>query len=171
MALRKARLLQKAGALIRLVAPEVSAELTSLVQESGGTVLLQPYEERHLQDVVLVISATDQPDINQQVSMDCRARKLPVNVVDNPKLCSVVMPAIVDRSPLMIGIGSGGEAPVLARVLRAQLESSIPAAYGRLAEFASRFRNAVKQRFTDDEQCQAHHFPVNIAHLPDLPIG
>jgi uroporphyrin-III C-methyltransferase/precorrin-2 dehydrogenase/sirohydrochlorin ferrochelatase len=151
VALRKARLLKKAGALIRLVAPEVSAELTSLVQEGGGIVLLQSYEEQHLQDVVLVISATDQPDVNRQVSSDCRARKLPVNVVDNPELCSVVMPAIVDRSPLVIGIGSGGEAPVLARILRAQLESTIPATYGRLAEFASRFRNVVKQRFTDGE--------------------
>jgi len=152
VALRKAWLLQKAGALIKLVAPQVNPELVRLVRESGGILLLEPYRADLLQDVVLVISATDQADINRQVSGDCRARNLPVNVVDSPELCSVIMPAIVDRSPLVIGISSGGEAPVLARIVRAQLESTIPAAYGRLAAFASRFRQAVKQRFTDGEQ-------------------
>jgi uroporphyrin-III C-methyltransferase/precorrin-2 dehydrogenase/sirohydrochlorin ferrochelatase len=152
VALRKARLLQKAGALIKLVSPEVGPELVRLVEEGGGSLLLEPYSAAHLPGVVLVISATDQPDINRQVSADCRALCLPVNVVDNPELCSVIMPAIVDRSPLVIGISSGGEAPVLARILRAQLESTIPAAYGRLAGFASRFRHAVKQHFADGEQ-------------------
>lgn len=152
VALRKARLLHKAGAVIKLVAPEVGPELAQLVKQSGGVIFLETYREDLLNDVVLVISATDQPDINRRVSADSRARNLPVNVVDNPELCSVIMPAIVDRSPLVIGISSGGEAPVLARILRAQLESTIPAAYGHLASFASRFRQAVKQKFADGEQ-------------------
>lgn len=151
IALRKARLLTKAQALVTVVAPEVGAELESIVTESGGSVCREPYNEAFLNQAVLVISATDREDINRQVAADCQARRLPVNVVDSPELCSVIMPAIVDRSPLMIGISSGGEAPVLARMVRAQIETTIPGAYSRVAEFASRFRDRVKAHFGDGE--------------------
>ncbi|HSX84964.1 MAG TPA: siroheme synthase CysG [Cellvibrio sp.] len=151
IALRKARLLIKAHALVTVVAPEIGHELESMVLANGGSVHREPYSERCLDQVVLVISATDQADINQQVAEDCHQRRLPVNVVDSPALCSVIMPAIVDRSPLMIGISSGGEAPVLARMVRAQIESAIPGAYSQLATFASRCRDRVKAHFADGE--------------------
>lgn len=152
IALRKARLLAKAGAIIRVVAPEVGAELQSLIQSSAGEWIKDVYSASYLDDVVLVISATDIEEVNQIVAADCRRRQIPVNVVDNPRLCSVIMPAIVDRSPLIIGITSGGEAPVMARMVRSLLESSIPAAYGKLAQLASAFRERVKTRFADGEQ-------------------
>jgi uroporphyrin-III C-methyltransferase/precorrin-2 dehydrogenase/sirohydrochlorin ferrochelatase len=151
IALRKARLLVKAQARVIVVAPEVSGELESMVIEGGGSVHRELYREAYLDQVVLVISATDQPDINRQVAEDCQRRRLPVNVVDSPELCSVIMPAIVDRSPLMIGISSGGQAPVLSRMVRAQIESAIPAAYSRVATFASRCRDQVKAHFTDGD--------------------
>ncbi|MCR6652323.1 MAG: siroheme synthase CysG [Cellvibrionaceae bacterium] len=151
IALRKARLLSKANAVIRVVAPDIGKELETLAVASGGNVLRESYSDVHLDQVVLVISATDNTSINRQVAEDCHARRLPVNVVDTPELCSVIMPAIVDRSPLMIGISSGGEAPVLARMVRAQIESAIPGAYGRLADLASRFRERVKSHFPDGE--------------------
>lgn len=151
IALRKARLLKKAGARIAVVAPEVLEELAALVVDGGGAVLREPYNNTHLEDVVLVISATDVIEVNRQVAEDCHSRRLPVNVVDNPAMCSVIMPAIVDRSPLVIGISSGGEAPVLSRIVRAKLESVIPAAYGRLAQFASRLRDRVKQHFPEGD--------------------
>lgn len=152
IALRKARLLHKAGTAIKMVAPAAGDELQALVGESGGEWIKSLYEPQHLDGVVLVISATDIEDVNRRVAEDCRQRQIPVNVVDNPQLCSVIMPAIVDRSPLVIGITSGGEAPVLSRMVRALLESSIPAAYGQLAQLASRFRGRVKERFGDGEQ-------------------
>ena len=151
IALRKARLLIKAQALVTVVAPEVSGELESMVIEAGGSVHRELYREAYLDQVVLVISATDQPDINRQVAEGCQRRHLPVNVVDSPELCSVIMPAIVDRSPLMIGISSGGQAPVLSRMVRAQIESAIPAAYSRVAPVASRCRDQVKAHFTDGD--------------------
>lgn len=151
IALRKARLLSKAQAMITVVAPDIGAELEALVLAGGGSVRRETYSDSHLSQVVLVISATDIAEINHQVAEDCHARRLPVNVVDSPELCSVIMPAIVDRSPLMIGISSGGEAPVLARMVRAQIESAIPSTYGRLAAFASRFRDRVKAQFADGE--------------------
>lgn len=151
IATRKARLLHKAGAIIHVVAPEVESELLSLVEHSNGSVSRVPYDARFLAGKTLVISATDDRSINEIVAHDCHQRYLPVNVVDNPDLCSVIMPAIVDRSPLVIGIASGGEAPVLARKIRTQLESSIPAQYGDLAKLASQFRQSVKNTFPSED--------------------
>ncbi|MFR0690738.1 siroheme synthase CysG [Enterobacterales bacterium AE_CKDN230030158-1A_HGKHYDSX7] len=152
VALRKARLLSDAGAVLRVVAPEVHSELRELVEEGAGELLLRPYAQSDLQDCVLVIAATDDEPLNAQVSRDANERGVPVNVVDAPALCSVIFPAIVDRSPLMVAVSSGGDAPVLARLLRAKLETWIPATYGQLAGLASRFRERVKQRLPDLQQ-------------------
>lgn len=151
VALRKARLLIKAGALVKLVAPEIDPELRALVTENGGEVRFSHYSKSCLKAVRLVISATDDPAVNRQVAADCNAAGVPVNVVDNPALCSVIMPAIIDRSPLMIAVSSGGVSPVLARMVRAKLESTIPAHYGNLAKLASEFRDQVKARFASED--------------------
>ncbi|MCP8465880.1 siroheme synthase CysG [Pseudomonas sp. ZM23] len=152
VALRKARLLSDAGAVLRVVAPEVHPELRELVEEGEGDLLLRPYAQGDLQDCVLVIAATDDEPLNAQVSRDAHARGVPVNVVDAPALCSVIFPAIVDRSPLVVAVSSGGDAPVLARLLRSRLETWIPATYGQLAGLASRFRERVKQRLPNLQQ-------------------
>lgn len=150
VATRKGRMLAKAGARLRVVAPEVSAELRELVAK-GGELLLREYETADLNDCVLAIAATDDEPLNARISADAQARKLPVNVVDSPALCSYITPAIIDRSPLVVAISSGGEAPVLARLIRAKLEALIPASYGRLAQLASRWRERVKLRFGDGD--------------------
>jgi len=152
IATRKARLLRKAQAVVNVVAPEIEQELASIVTASGGTHVREFYQEHHLGDNIVVISATDIDEVNAEVAADCHRVKRPVNVVDNPKLCSVIMPAIIDRSPLIIGVTSGGEAPVLARKIRSQLEASIPGAYGELGKIASEYRQAVKTLFPDEDQ-------------------
>lgn len=152
IALRKARLLVSAGAKVRLVSLSVLPELAELITANGGTIIISAYQKAHLNDCVLVVCATDNTLVNEQVSADCFAINLPVNVVDSPALCSVITPAIVDRSPLMIAFSSGGEAPVVARMLRARIESLIPATFGRLAQLASKFREPVKQKFDDGDK-------------------
>ncbi len=152
IALRKARLLAEAGATLRVVAPRIEPGLRSLVEQGGGELILRCYREADLYGCVLVIAATDDDQLNARVSGDAYARNLPVNVVDAPELCSVIFPAIVDRSPLMVAVSSGGDAPVLTRLMRARLETLIPSAYGRLAGLAQKFRGAVKQRFADVQQ-------------------
>jgi len=152
VALRKARLLSDAGARLRVVAPLVEADLQRLVADQQGEVLVRGYASDDLAACVLVVAATDDAPLNAQVAQDAGARGIPVNVVDTPALCTVIFPAIVDRSPLMIAVSSGGDAPVLARLIRARIETLIPAAYGQLAALARRFRAEVKARFPDVQQ-------------------
>lgn len=152
VALRKARLLAEAGATLRVVAPRIEAELRALLECHAGESIPRGYAQEDLQDCALIVAATDDDQLNARISRDATALNLPVNVVDAPALCSVVFPAIVDRSPLMVAVCSGGDAPVLTRLMRARLETLIPASYGRLARLAQKFRAAVKQRIADVQQ-------------------
>lgn len=145
VATRKARLLLAAGANLTVVAPEITTELESLLAESGGIWQQSRYRESDLHGRKLVVAATPNRATNEQVHRDATALNLPVNVVDSPALCSFIFPSIVDRSPLTIAISSSGKSPVLARFLRRKIEALVPAAYGRLADFAGRMRDTVKQ--------------------------
>ncbi len=155
IALRKSRLLADSGAVLRVVAPEIGAEVRELIERSCGEQILRGYTESDLNGCVLIIAATDDEPLNAQVSADARQRGVPVNVVDAPALCSVIFPAIVDRSPLVIAVSSGGDAPVLARLIRAKLETWIPPTYGHLAGLAARFRHQVKGLFPNVQQRRA----------------
>lgn len=150
VALRKARLLSDAGAVLRVVAPEIRSELQELAGPGG--IFLRGYASSDLQGVALVIAATDDVPLNARISAEAQALGIPVNVVDAPALCSVIFPAIVDRSPLIVAVSSGGDAPVLARLIRAKIETWIPATYGQLANLGKRFRERVKQLFPDVQQ-------------------
>lgn len=150
VALRKARLLAEAGAHLRVVAPEIRSELQAMAGEQG--VFLRGYQADDLQGVGLVIAATDDEPLNARISAEAQALGIPVNVVDAPALCSVIFPAIVDRSPLIVAVSSGGDAPVLARLIRAKIETWIPATYGQLANLGKRFRERVKLMFPDVQQ-------------------
>ncbi|TWI50462.1 uroporphyrin-III C-methyltransferase/precorrin-2 dehydrogenase/sirohydrochlorin ferrochelatase [Pseudomonas duriflava] len=149
IALRKARLLNEAGACLKVVAPHVHPSLRELIEKSGGRLEERKYTAGDCAGCVLIVAATDIESVNIQVSQEAKMLGLPVNVVDSPALCTVIFPAIIDRSPLIIAVSSGGDAPVLARLVRAKLESWIPAAYGQLAGLAKKFRSQVKRRFDD----------------------
>ena len=149
IATRKAVMLIRAGARVQVVAPDISPALIEKLQSHNGSYRMGAYDVSDLDDVAIVIAATNDEALNRQVHADCRARQLPVNVVDAPALCSFVFPSIVDRSPLIIAVSSAGKSPVLARLLRARLETTIPAAYGRLADICGEFRALAKQTFPD----------------------
>ena len=144
VAIRKARLLTKAGALLTVVAPSINDEMVVMTEAVGGVCHYRAYQTSDLNNCALVICATNDHTVNTRVSKEAQAANIPVNVVDSPSLCSIITPAIVDRSPLIVAIGSGGEAPVLARHLRSKLETLLPSAYGRLASIASDLRGHVK---------------------------
>lgn len=152
IAARKASLLARAGACIRLVAPEASDAAREVVEKSGGELRLRPFVDADLDGVALAIAATDDLMLNAHVSDAARRLQVMVNVVDQPELCSFIFPSIVDRNPIVIAVSSGGASPVLARLIRARLETLIPASYGRLAAIVGRFRDQAKQVFPDINQ-------------------
>ncbi|OQS30663.1 siroheme synthase CysG [Chromobacterium violaceum] len=149
VALRKARLLLAAGASLQVVAPELAPELADLVERGELEHLPGRYAPALLDGMRLAVAATDDAEVNRAVAADAEARGILVNVVDDAEASRYISPAIIDRSPLMVAVASGGSVPVLARSIRARLESLIPAGYGRLARFGSSFRDAVKARFPD----------------------
>jgi uroporphyrin-III C-methyltransferase/precorrin-2 dehydrogenase/sirohydrochlorin ferrochelatase len=151
IAARKAALLLGAGAWVIVVAPELSVGFKELAEQDRILHRPREFDPAMLDEVELVIAAHEDDAVNKAVSGAAKARHLPVNVVDTPHLCSFVMPSIIDRSPILVAVSSGGTAPVLARMLRARLETLIPSAYGRLSVIAAQFRDKVKAKFKRSE--------------------
>jgi uroporphyrin-III C-methyltransferase/precorrin-2 dehydrogenase/sirohydrochlorin ferrochelatase len=150
VATRKARLLLRAGANLTVVSPAINDNLEALLAQQGGVWQRSRYSEVDLHGKKIVVAATDDSVVNEQVYRDATALSIPVNVVDTPEFCTFIFPSIVDRNPLLIAISSSGRSPVLTRILRRKIEALVPGAYGRLAGFAGRFRTLVKQQIPED---------------------
>ncbi|WP_201590710.1 uroporphyrinogen-III C-methyltransferase [Psychrobacter sp. Pi2-51] len=146
VALRKADLLSRAGACITVLAPTIMAEIQALLSDSKHQLIYENYHKTYMTGARVIIAATDDETLNHQIHADATEINIPVNVVDTPPLCDFIFPAIVDRNPIVIGISSNGKAPVLARLLRARLETLIPQGYGKLAKLAGDFRTEVKSK-------------------------
>ena len=151
VAARKISLLRKAGAVVHVISPELCGELQVLADKGHIQHLQREFAEADLDGCALVIAATDDRAVNENISALANARLLPVNVVDNPDLCSFIMPSIIDRSPVQIAVSTGGASPVLARMIRTRLEGLIPASYGRLGALVEGFRDKVKAAFPNVE--------------------
>ena len=152
VAARKAGLLRQCGASVTVISPALGETLAAEKAQGHIEHLEARFDETHLAGAAAAVAATDERAVNEAVSRAARARGIPVNVVDDPELCSFIFPAIVDRSPMVVAVSTGGASPVLARLMRAKLETVIPAAYGRLANLASALRERVKKRFTNPAQ-------------------
>jgi uroporphyrin-III C-methyltransferase/precorrin-2 dehydrogenase/sirohydrochlorin ferrochelatase len=152
VAARKVKQLLNAEGRVRVLAPDLCPALHELLTEGHIDQITSELSTDLLADCVVVIAATDDPAVNEKVSSLAQSRRIPVNVVDNPELCSFIMPSVVNRDPVQIAISTGGASPVLARLLRARLETMIPAAYGRLAELMREFRDEVKRRFPTTQE-------------------
>ncbi|HEY0340606.1 MAG TPA: siroheme synthase CysG, partial [Steroidobacteraceae bacterium] len=145
IAIRKVDLLRRSGARITVVSPELREELHKLASQGELHYVGERFSEAHIEGATLVIAATNDHDVNVAVSNAAQARKIPVNVVDNPALSTFIFPAIVDRSPIIVAVSSGGESPVLARRVREQIEALLPQKLGALAQFMGARRKAVQQ--------------------------
>lgn len=144
VALRKIRLMHSAGAKITVVAPQICHEIDDEFG-AGLTHHCREFLDSDIDGYRLITAATNVAQVNQRVSELAQAKNIPVNVVDQPALCSFITPSIVDRSPVLIAISTGGDAPVLARMLRSKLEAFIPASYGALAATMGRYRDQLKK--------------------------
>ncbi|MEQ8346022.1 MAG: siroheme synthase CysG [Sneathiellaceae bacterium] len=145
-AARKARLLLRAGAQIRLVAERPLAELSALTVEGRVELVQRGFLPEDLDGAVLAYAASEEDATDRAVSRAAQAAGVPVNVVDRPELSTFITPAIVDRSPIVVAISSGGAAPVLARRVRGWIEALLPTRLGRLASLAEGVRGAAAER-------------------------
>ena len=144
VAARKVELLRRTGARITVVAPELLDELRDLAARGELQHIHAPFCPSHVNGAVAVVAATGSTEVNAAVSVAAQDRRIPVNVVDDPAASTFIFPAIVDRSPILIAVSSGGQAPVLARRIREQMEALLPARLGALARFMGERRKAVK---------------------------
>ena len=145
----KARLLLRAGARLVVVAADLTPGLRELTGESGVTWHRRAFHDGDLDGMRLVIVAAEDEALARSVAAAARTRGIPVNAVDRRPLCSFILPSILDRSPLVAAVSTGGAAPILARILRARLETVIPAQLGRLARFLGEIRPDVLKRIAD----------------------
>lgn len=152
VAARKIKLLSKADAQITVIAEKISETVKAMENTHHLILLKKTFASDDVQSYRLVVSATNNHLLNEQVAKICAEKNIPVNVVDNAKLCSFIFPAIIDRSPVIAAVSTGGVSPVLARLLRAKIETVVPAQFGQLAQLAEKFRNKVKQKIVLSSQ-------------------
>ncbi|MDQ7090015.1 MAG: siroheme synthase CysG [Methylococcales bacterium] len=152
IAARKIKLLVKAEAKITVIAEQFCDTVMAMEKKQNLTLLKKTFAATDIETYRLVISATNNKSLNQTIEKICTQKNILVNVVDNPKLCSFIFPAIIDRSPVIAAVSTGGASPVLARLLRAKIETVIPTQFGQLAQLAEKFRETVKQHITHAPQ-------------------
>jgi uroporphyrin-III C-methyltransferase/precorrin-2 dehydrogenase/sirohydrochlorin ferrochelatase len=152
VAWRKAALLMEAQACVHVGAPVLCEPLGALAGRGAVRHLRGRYRDQWLDGQCLVVAATGRHSVNAEVARDAARRNLWVNVVDDPDLSSFHVPAIVDRSPLMVAVSSTGAAPVLARRLRGRIESLLDPALAGLAELARQYRSRIRARYPDMDE-------------------
>ena len=147
----KAETLLRSGIRTTVIAPEFCRRLAELAVVGALRLEQKRFQPGDLVGAEIAIAATDDPSVNEAVSVAARALRIPVNVADNAALSSFIMPSVVDRAPLQIAISSAGSSPVLARKVRTLIEAAVPFAIGRLAALIGKYRARSKQRFPDPE--------------------
>ncbi len=147
VAARKAGMLIKAGASVEVVAPHCSDSMQELLDTSDATYLQREYQPADLSHKHIAIAATNCRTLNAEIAAVALQSELLCNVADNPDAGNFILPSIIDRDPLYIAISSGGNSPILSRILKNRLDAFVPASYGRLASLAGQYRDRIKSRF------------------------
>ena len=168
IASRKVFMLERAGGKVTVVSPELDPELQQQHQQGVIEYLAKAFEPDDIANQVVIIAATDNEAVNREIAEVAKRNGIPVNVVDAPELCSFIVPSVIDRDPVQIAISTGGASPVLARLLRARLETFIPAAYGRLAKMVESYREKVKQKFSNSNEIRSFWEQVLEGPVVDL---
>ena len=168
VALRKATLLARAGAKLHVVAPKLDDEMASLCKREGALFCPTEFQPCCLASATLVIAATDSLNVNTAVSDAAKALSIPVNVVDQPALCTFIVPAIVDRSPILVAISSGGASPILARSIKRLIETLLPARVDRLALLLRQLRDAIRGKIRGFEDRTRFWEKILEGDIPEL---
>ena len=146
VAARKIELMLKCTKNITVMSESCNNTVARLINTHQLTWHQLNYQPGHMTGHNIAIAATDDEDVNRAVHKEAQQLKILVNVVDQPELCDYITPAIIDRDPMIVALSSSGSSPVLVRMLREQIEKTLPQAYGRLADFGLKFRDHVKAR-------------------------
>ena len=168
VAVRKARLLSRAEAKLHIIAPQLNTEMQSLCKAQAAVVTIGAFEPSQLAGAVLAIAATDDIKTNIAVSVAAKEYNIPVNVVDEPKYCTFITPAVVDRSPLVIAISSSGSSPILTRQVKALNETMLPARMAELATLLREFRDPVQESLSNFEDRVKFWEGVLDSEIPEL---
>ena len=152
VALRKVLLLARSGAAITLVAPQVHPELQERAAAGKMQLAVREFVPDDLNGARLVIVATSRRAVNRWIASLSEARNIPVNVVDDREASRFIVPAIVDRDPVLVAISTAGTSPVLARRLREQLEAVIPKKIGELAVWLRALRHGARRRLRNTDE-------------------
>jgi uroporphyrin-III C-methyltransferase/precorrin-2 dehydrogenase/sirohydrochlorin ferrochelatase len=144
-AFAKARLLAQSSADLTIVAEAPEERLAEWATANSVRILREPYDAAHLAGAALVFAASGEEALDRCVAGDARRAGIPVNAVDRPELCDFFTPALVNRAPVAVAIGTEGAGPVLAQILRARIEQSLPLSLGRLARLAVSYRGVVER--------------------------
>src|SRR5580658_3939187 len=145
-AARRVETLARAGAAVAVFAPKLDDEFRNLRDGAPFEHFAREPTTADLEGCAVCYVATGNVETDRSIASRLRGAPALINVADQPDLCDFIAPSVVDRSPLVIAISTGGASPMLGRLVRARLESSIPAAYGRLAAFMGRARAQVAAR-------------------------
>ncbi len=148
-ALQKLRLLIKTTARIRVIAEAIDTDIAALAREPVLVLERRRFQPSDVAGAAIVFAASDDPDADRAVAAAAKAQGIPVNVVDAPRESTFIMPAIVDRDPVVVAIGTEGAAPILAREIKSRIEAWLPARFGRVAERAMALRRRVQEAITD----------------------
>lgn len=148
VAARKLDLLLKTEAQISVLAPAVCQSVSSLIDKHAIQWIKTSYETGHMSNANLVIAATDSTKTNRSIAVEAEQHGILINVVDQPSLCSYITPAIIDRDPMLVALCSSGKSPILLRMLRENIEKSLPEKYGELANFSGDHRERIQRHFT-----------------------
>ena len=149
VALRKLRMLRRADARIRIVAPQVVDALRLLAKHRTVTLIERNFKDEDIDNAFLVVAATDDTDLNRHISRLCRRRDILVNTVDSVSDSDFILPTTIERPPIQIAVTTGGSSPLLARSLASHLANCTPQAYGKLAALVGKYREPVKRAFSE----------------------
>lgn len=145
---RKVCVVKDYGPEIKVVAPKMVPELFELKKELGGRLILEcrEFSDSDLDSADFAVAGTSDEALNKRISQLCKARNIPVNVVDVQEECSFIFPALIKEKHITVGISTGGDSPTIAKYLKHQFKEAIPEGFGDLAEQLGSYRDMVKEK-------------------------
>lgn len=151
---RKVQGLLRAGALVKVISPQLTKKLAKLKEQGQIVCSLREFRSTDLKNAYLAIAATNDHSINEKIYQQADAQKIPVNVVDDPKHSSFIVPSLVKRGDIILAISTSGKSPALARFLRQKLEKDLGSEYSYLAKFLGALRYWLFNQKTDSKERQ-----------------